>query len=427
MKLYEGDLKVNYWWLSINPRMIRFRDFDVDDTFFYYFNIEDVNEKKLLNKFLEVKKNEKVIIYERMSGTDGKIIGLCEIEEEYNDNKICFKKTENLTNSISKNLILSLRDIGNIEPLRFENENFFKLSEKEFNIIYKIIDEMNPKFSYMNEEDYLKEDFLNDVIFDADEFDNLKDLILTRKNVILEGIPGVGKTFIAKRIAYAIIGKKATGRILNIEFHKNYSCDEFIEGYRPDDIGIYKYREGCFKHFCNKARNNRDKKYFLIIDEINRGDIIKIFGETFMLLEADKRGKENYVELSASKERFYIPNNLFIIGTMNYLADSAIISDFAVRRRFCFYKVKDVFDNKKFKNLIEKSELKKNLVKLIIEINSALDDNKKIGHYYVLKDKNDFETKKTIKYELIPFVEELFKNDISLKNEFTIKLLNLIN
>ena len=223
-------------------------------------------------------------------------------------------------------------------------------------------------------------------------------------------------------MAYSILGKKDSGKILNIQFHPNYSCDEFIEGFRPDDIGTYKYRQGCFKEFCNIARNDKANKYFLLVDEINRGDVIKIFGDTFMLLEPDKRGKENYVELPASKERFYIPENLFIIGTMNIADKEQSMSDYAVRRRFSFFNITTIFDNEEFKKDCERNPLVKAAVEKIKEINETLDDSRKIGHCFFCNVKNDKEFIRTVKYELIPLIEEYFKDDKNLKNKIVEEL-----
>ncbi len=281
---------------------------------------------------------------------------------------------------------------------------------------------MNPKTTYMKYPNYNKSDFLNDCFFDDKEYEELKETILIRKNVILQGPPGTGKTFVAKRMAFSILGKKDTGKILNVQFHPKYSVDEFIEGFRPDDIGIYKYREGCFKHFCNKARNDKENKYFLLIDEINRGDVIKIFGDTFMLLEVDKRGKENYVELPASKERFYIPSNLYIIGTMNIADEEDSMSDYAVRRRFSYYTINPIFDNKDFINFCKKSPLKAKIVEAVKEINQMVSANNQIGHCYFCDDKSDKELIRTVKYELIPLVEEYLKNQPTIRELAVAKL-----
>ena len=414
----------NYWWLTVNPRIFRFKDFDNGDLFAYSSINEDGSDRKIHNNFLEAKKGEYVLVYE--SVPVGRIIGICQVEKEFHDDLVCFKKLETFTEYVLRTDIEQDRNIVNIEPFRYQDGIFFKLNEEEYKAIYNIVREMNPKHTYMVYPDYGKEMFLKDCFFDSNEYDELKELILGRKNLILQGPPGTGKTYIAKRMAFSILGKKDTGKILNVQFHPKYSVDEFIEGFRPDDIGIYKYREGCFKHFCNQARNDKDNKYFLLIDEINRGDVIKIFGDTFMLLEPDKRGKENYVELPASKERFYIPSNLYIIGTMNIADQEQTLSDYAVRRRFCFYTVNPIFDNKEFVKYCEKSRLKANLLKAVKEINAMVSGNKQIGHCYFLKDEDDKELVRTVKYELIPLVEEYFKNEPSMKEMVSNKLKDVI-
>ena len=414
----------NYWWLTVNPRIFRFKDFDNGDLFAYSSINEDGSDRKIHNNFLEAKKGEYVLVYE--SVPVGRIIGICQVEKEFHDDLVCFKKLETFTEYVLRTDIEQDRNIVNIEPFRYQDGIFFKLNEEEYKAIYNIVREMNPKHTYMVYPDYDKEKFLKDCFFESSEYDELKELILGRKNLILQGPPGTGKTYIAKRMAFSILGKKDTGKILNVQFHPKYSVDEFIEGFRPDDIGIYKYREGCFKHFCNQARNDKDNKYFLLIDEINRGDVIKIFGDTFMLLEPDKRGKENYVELPASKERFYIPSNLYIIGTMNIADQEQTLSDYAVRRRFCFYTVNPIFDNKEFVKYCEKSRLKANLLKAVKEINAMVSGNKQIGHCYFLKDEDDKELVRTVKYELIPLVEEYFKNEPSMKEMVSNKLKDVI-
>ena len=403
----------NYWWLNVNPRVLRFRDFDKGDIFAYSSVNEDGSDRNVHSNFVEAKQSEIVIIYETVPV--GRIIGLCTVEKELENNIICFKKIESLTECIPRTEIEQNRDIVNIEAFRNQDGIFFKLSLKEFKAIYNILRDWNPNVTYMVYPNYSKEEFLKDVYFSEEDYDELRDLIETRKNVILQGPPGVGKTYIAKKMAYSILGKKDSGKILNIQFHPNYSSDEFIEGFRPDDIGIYKYRQGCFKEFCNIARNNKANKYFLLIDEINRGDVIKIFGDTFMLLEPDKRGKENYVELPASKERFYIPQNLYIIGTMNVADQEMSMSDYAVRRRFSFFKINTIFDNENFLKECEKNVLVKKAVEKVKKINEMLDESKQIGHCFFCNIKSDKEFIRTIKYDLIPLIEEYFKKDKKLR------------
>lgn len=415
----------NYWWLNINPRIMRFKDFDRGDIFAYSSVNEDGSARKVQSNFWEAKKGEIVVIYETVPV--GQIIGMCVIEKELEDNYIYFKKLESFTEYIKRAAIEENRELVNLEAFRNQEGIFFKISQTEYNSLYTIIRELNPTKTLMKYEDYSKEKFLEDVYFEEEDYDELRELIEKRKNVILQGSPGVGKTYIAKRMAYSILGKKDSGKILNVQFHPNYSCDEFIEGFRPDDIGIYKYRQGCFKEFCNVARNDRNNKYFLLIDEINRGDVIKIFGDTFMLLEPDKRGKENYVELPASKERFYIPNNLYIIGTMNVADKEQSMSDYAVRRRFCFFTITTIFDNPKFKKEYEKSPLVSKVAKKVQEINAEMDDSKKIGHCYFCNIESEKEFIRTVKYEMIPLLEEYFKEEKEKLNKIVAELKEIIS
>ena len=123
-----------------------------------------------------------------------------------------------------------------------------------------------------------------------DEVDywNLVSLIANKKNVIHQGAPGVGKTYVAKRLAYSIMGEKNRERVLMIQFHQSYSYEDFIMGFRPSENG-FELRKGAFYNFCKDAEIDSENEYFFIIDEINRGNLSKIFGELFMLIETDKR------------------------------------------------------------------------------------------------------------------------------------------
>lgn len=399
----------NCWWISLNPKMLRFRDLEVGDRFFYTALNENGSARTLYKNFTEIKTDDLVIVYELEPAKE--VIGICRAVEEIKENKVMFEKLEGLTDTVSRFAIESNIELANLEVFRYTEGTLFKLAPREFEVLYNMIRELNPKKQYRYYKDYNKEQFLDDVYFDEGDYEELRSLILKRKNVILQGAPGVGKTYIAKRMVYSILGKEDEDKILSIQFHETYSNDEFMEGYRPDDIGIYKYKRGCFKRICNKARNDPDNKYFVIIDEINRGNISKIFGESFALIETDKRGKDNYIELSCSRERFYVPNNIYIIGTMNTYDEKLAVTDYALRRRFCFYTVNPAFENERFKKFYMENNLLARVIDGVKNVNNSLSDDIKIGHSYFCNLTDDEDIRMTVKYNIEPLIKEYHRNN----------------
>lgn len=265
---------------------------------------------------------------------------------------------------------------------------------------------------------YTKDDFMNEVYFDKKDYDALQHIISKKMNIILQGAPGVGKTYIAQKLAYAYMGIEDTERVMTIQFHQNYSYEDFIMGYRPTKDG-FEIKTGAFYDFCKKAEENKDLPYFFIIDEINRGNISKIFGELFMLIEKDKRGSDYQIPLLYNKnEKFSVPENLYIIGTMNTADRSLAILDYALRRRFAFFDIKPSFEtngfisyqtnlhNNRFDRLVD---CVKNLNNKIKE-DEALGEGFCIGHSYFCNlkqdDINENELSYIVEYELIPLIKE---------------------
>ena len=154
-------------------------------------------------------------------------------------------------------------------------------------------------------------------------------------------IIGRRKTFAAKRLAYSMMGHKDDSRIELVQFHQNYSYEDFVMGYKPTDSG-FALKSGVFYEFCNKASSQPGKDFFFIIDEINRGNMSKIFGELLMLIEKDYRGTE--ATLAYNGKAFSVPENLFIIGMMNTADRSLAMIDYALRRRFSFFEISPGFE-----------------------------------------------------------------------------------
>ena len=263
--------------------------------------------------------------------------------------------------------------------------------------------------------EYSSADFLSDVYMSEQDYETLVNVLKMKKNIILQGAPGVGKTFTAKRLAYSIIGSKNPDRVQMIQFHQSYSYEDFIEGYRPTENG-FTIKKGSFYKFCKLAEDDDENDYFFIIDEINRGNLSKIFGELFMLIEKDKRGIE--LQLLYSDENFSVPPNVYIIGMMNTADRSLAMLDYALRRRFSFFTMKPGFNTIGFQTYQDslKSDAFNELISCIKQLNSkiaadiSLGEGFCIGHSYFCGLTAKTATVQTltsiIEYELIPLLKE---------------------
>lgn len=257
--------------------------------------------------------------------------------------------------------------------------------------------------------------------------------MLRKKNIILQGAPGVGKTYAAERLAYSIMGEKDTSRVMVIQFHQSYSYEDFIMGYRPNDNGFV-LAKGPFYNFCKDAEHD-DREYFFIIDEINRGNLSKIFGELLMLIENDKRGKE--VRLLYSDEQFSVPRNVHIIGMMNTADRSLAMIDYALRRRFAFFEFEPAFKSEGFITYQASIANRKfdSLINTVVEMNkvicedASLGSGFRIGHSYFCTGDvvDDAWLYDLVEYELVPLIKEFWFDESSKVEQWILKLQGAIN
>ena len=268
--------------------------------------------------------------------------------------------------------------------------------------------------------EYTENDFLNEVYINEENYYQLMNLLENKKNIILQGAPGVGKTFAAKRLAYSKIGVKDPNRVMMVQFHQSYSYEDFIIGFRPSSTG-FELKKGPFYTFCKKAEQDLENDYFFIIDEINRGNLSKIFGELFMLIEKDKRGAS--LQLLYSDEQFSVPKNVYIIGMMNTADRSLAILDYALRRRFAFFEFLPAFETEGFIKYRQNKNSYKfdNLIETIKQLNTAIENDESLGHGFCIghsyfcteKEISDEWLESVINYEIIPLLNEYWFDDPS--------------
>lgn len=291
----------------------------------------------------------------------------------------------------------------------------------------------------------INQDVFDSLYLPKSIINKIVDLLKRKKNIILQGPPGVGKTYIAKKIAESITD---TSNSDFVQFHQNYSYEDFVIGYKPNEKGGFDLIKGKFYLACleaDKMYNTNNKQvnpYVFTIDEINRGNISKIFGELLMLIENNYRG--HTISL-ASNTQFSVPKNLYIIGMMNTADRSLAMIDYALRRRFSFISIPPVFEGIKddditswgspdssadetkrvFAHFLNKEKLNteygKSLIKVVIDLNREIEDKLGkgfiIGHSYFCNlsiDDNDI-TKEclrdVIEYDIVPLLEEYWFDD----------------
>jgi 5-methylcytosine-specific restriction enzyme B len=273
---------------------------------------------------------------------------------------------------------------------------------------------------------YTVEHALNGTAFEKREFEKTLELLRTKKNVILQGPPGVGKTFLARRLAYALVGHELPSRVTMVQFHQSYSYEDFIQGYRPAADG-FKRQDGIFVRFCKRASLDQESTYVFIIDEINRSNLSKVFGELLMLIEADKRGSKNSLALTYSisdDEQFYVPPNVHILGMMNTADRSLALVDYALRRRFAFVSLDPLFGASAFTDFLigkgTRSSVALTIASRLASLNReiaadpSLGSGFAIGHSFFCGDGGGLTERgyaDVIRHEVAPLLEQYWMDD----------------
>jgi len=429
---YEREGNLSFWWLNANPKIWSISGCHEGQTQIYTTHNERGNKRRVYKYFEEVKPGDLLIGYESTPAKQVKAIlevtkglhtqeGIGEVIE--------FQIAEIFEYPVHWNDLKSIPALKNCEVFINNQGSLFSLTEEEFDMIREVVDEKNISAEKVWENNEIRPySFARDPdkpFMNPEEFRQITSLLTRKKNVILQGPPGVGKTFLAKKIAYEMMGETNDLCIEMVQFHQSYSYEDFIQGVRPSANGSFELKDGIFHAFCQRAKAHPEKNYFFIIDEINRGNLSKIFGELMMLIETDKRGwdlKLTYAE--EEDERFSVPENLYLIGTMNTADRSLAIVDYALRRRFAFVSLQPDL-NESFRTFLEEKGLSQSLTEHIIrqvaslnkEIREdvSLGEGFQIGHSYFCtyrpgEDENNW-WQEIVNFELKPLLEELWFDD----------------
>ncbi len=417
---------IHYWWLTGSPKIWSpSHDWDLGEDVDYTLYNEDGHKRRIFKHFMEAKPGDLVIAYE--SSPVLLIVALGRVVSETDGEVLYIRKTEELLSPVPYSEIFNNPILKKSEPVMNRCQgSLFQLTQEEYKEIMLLIRKENPESDTEvgNNEVYIDRDFLKDVFVDERQLQTLKSLLSCKKNLILQGAPGVGKTFAAKRLAYAIMGEKDDDRIEVVQFHQNYSYEDFVLGYKPNENGGFDLKEGIFYQFCRKAETDKEHEYFFIIDEINRGNLSKIFGELLMMIEKDYR--DTPIQLSYADRRFAVPSNVYLIGMMNTADRSLAMIDYALRRRFSFYEMKPAFENSGFKDYIKNLcdiRLEK-LIQALIALNKVIADDDSlgtgfcIGHSYLCDLESDYDLVSIVEYDIIPMLREYwFDNDERFNSE----------
>lgn len=416
----HDDEKCNYWWLNANPKIWSFSDIAVGETQAYTLYNENGNKRRIFQNFLDAKVGDVVIGYE--SNPVRQIVAIGRVSAEQDGEKIFFEKVETLSSPIDYAVLKECPELENMEYFRNPQGSLFKLTRSEYEFILDMIREENPIVTASSSDAYTKDDFLNEVYMTEERYKTLVNVLRNKKNIILQGAPGVGKTFAARRLAWSMMGEKDDSRIEFVQFHQNYSYEDFMMGYKPVEDG-FELKYGIFYRFCQKVANQPDKEFFFIIDEINRGNMSKIFGELLMLIEKDYRGTK--MTLAYNGLPFSVPKNLYIIGMMNTADRSLAMIDYALRRRFSFFEIEPGFDSQGFISYQNglNSETLDELISKVKELNRKIAADKSLGRgfcighsYFCGRDVcTDEWLHSVVDYDILPMLSEYWFDD---ENEF---------
>ena len=412
-----------YWWLNANPKVWSFTDIGVGEEQSYTFLTDRGNPRRIHENFVAAQKGDLVVGYETTPVK--KALCLCRVSRDNDGQSLYFEKIRDFAEPVPYGEMKQDEVLAESQFMKQPNGSLFKLMHEQFERVLELAGEDDgPATPVSDVEPYTDDDFLHNadtgkVYVSADELATMKRLLEHKRNLILQGAPGTGKTFCAKRLAWAMMGERDKSRIEFVQFHQNTTYDDLMAGYRPADGSGYEPVEGTFLRFCDRAAKDPDHKWFFIIDEINRANISKVFGEMLMLIEKDHRGES--VRLPVLQRAVSVPDNVYIIGMMNTADRGLALIDYALRRRFAFFEMKPAFVNDEFQKDLAAAGNDRlvELARRVEALNAAIASDPAfgsgfcIGHSYFCLGESvgDDAVRDVIEFELAPLLREYWFDD----------------
>lgn len=429
LQIAKEDQK-QYWWLQANPKQWSLSERPVGTIQFYTARNERGNKRQVYRNFEAAAAGDLMIGYEGYPTKAAVAImrvvrPLYETEE--GEERLEFEIVQQFKDGVSWEELKDMPELAELRVFKNNQGSLYQLEATEYETIFAALTDKAFTADEQDEqivmEAYNYREDPDKPFLPAEDFKRYAELLRRKKNLILQGPPGVGKTYLARHLAYQLSGYKDDSTITTVQFHQSFSYEDFIQGYRPSKDGGLTIRNGVFFDLCTRARTNREKPFFLIIDEINRGNLSKIFGELMMLIEADKR-KEKYgtqlLYAEKGEDSFYVPENLYLIGTMNTADRSLALVDYALRRRFVFVDLVPNFGDA-FQALLLQAflapALRAHIVKQIEQLNTQIakdhGDGFRLGHSYFcdppdLEENHEDWFRAVVDYEVKPLLHELY-------------------
>jgi 5-methylcytosine-specific restriction protein B len=353
--LDSDPAEVRHWWLNFNPAVWSLAAAALGHTEPYTAQNEAGNNRQKYTHFQAVRPGDLIIGYEstpakRIAGLGTVTRGLYATDD--GAEAFEFEKTADVPDGPTWADLQAMPELEDAEPIRNNQGSLFALTAEEYDRLVALLDAGRPvDLPRPVFPPYTVEDAEAKAFTVPGAVASWVDLLRRRKNVILQGPPGVGKTFLAREVAYALMGARDAERLRFVQFHQSYGYEDFVQGYRPSDDGTFTLKNGLFYSFAESAKKRPDEPHVFIIDEVNRGNLSKIFGELMMLIERDKRGPEHAIPLAYARTdaaRFYVPENIHVLGLMNTADRSLAVVDYALRRRFAFVTLEPNLGSSKF-------------------------------------------------------------------------------